>query len=65
MQVADVRLKRKDTPMRLRSLVPFRDTGALINPDLGLATMSKGVLKVTIPEPAKSEPKKIEVKKAA
>ena len=29
------------------------------------ATMSNGVLKVTIPKPAKSEPKKIEVKEAA
>src|SRR3954468_5601125 len=29
------------------------------------ATMSNGVLKVTIPKPAKSEPKKIEVKDAA
>jgi HSP20 family protein len=29
------------------------------------ATMSKGVLKVTIPKPAKAEPKKIEVKEAA
>jgi HSP20 family molecular chaperone IbpA len=27
--------------------------------------MSKGVLKVTIPKPAKSEPRKIEVKEAA
>jgi HSP20 family protein len=29
------------------------------------ATMSNGVLKVTIPKPAKSDPKKIEVKEAA
>jgi HSP20 family protein len=29
------------------------------------ATMSNGVLKVTIPKPAKAEPKKIEVKEAA
>jgi HSP20 family protein len=29
------------------------------------ATMSKGVLKVTIPKPARAEPKKIEVKEAA
>jgi HSP20 family protein len=29
------------------------------------ATMSKGVLKITIPKPARSEPKKIEVKEAA
>jgi HSP20 family protein len=27
--------------------------------------MSNGILKVTIPKPAKSEPKKIEVKEAA
>jgi HSP20 family protein len=29
------------------------------------ATMSNGVLKITIPKPAKAEPKKIEVKDAA
>ena len=29
------------------------------------ATMSKGVLKITIPKPARSEAKKIEVKEAA
>jgi HSP20 family protein len=36
-----------------------------IDPSSIQATMSKGVLKVTIPKPAKSEPKKIEVKEAA
>ncbi len=36
-----------------------------VNPASIKATMSNGVLKVTIPRPAKSEPKKIEVKEAA
>jgi HSP20 family protein len=36
-----------------------------IDPSSIQATMSKGVLKVTIPKPAKSEPKRIEVKEAA
>jgi HSP20 family protein len=36
-----------------------------IDPSSIQATMSKGVLKVTIPKPAKSEPRKIEVKEAA
>jgi HSP20 family protein len=36
-----------------------------IDPSSVQATMSNGVLKVTIPKPAKSEPKKIEVKEEA
>jgi HSP20 family protein len=36
-----------------------------IDPASIQATMSNGVLKLTIPKPAKSEPKKIEVKEAA
>jgi HSP20 family protein len=36
-----------------------------IDPSSVQATMSNGVLKVTIPKPAKSEPKKIEIKEAA
>jgi len=36
-----------------------------VDPSSIQATMSKGVLRVVIPKPAKSEPKKIEVKEAA
>ena len=36
-----------------------------IDPSSIQATMSNGILKVTIPKPAQSEPKKIEVKEAA
>ena len=36
-----------------------------VDPASVQATMSKGVLKITIPKPAESEPKKIEVKEAA
>jgi len=36
-----------------------------IDPSSIQATMSNGILKVTIPKPAKSQPKKIEVKEAA
>jgi HSP20 family protein len=36
-----------------------------IDPSSLQATMSNGILKVTIPKPAKSQPKKIEVKEAA
>ena len=36
-----------------------------IDPASVQATMSNGILKLTIPKPAKSEPKKIEVKEAA
>jgi HSP20 family protein len=36
-----------------------------VDPSSVQATMSNGILKVTIPKPAKSEPKKIEVKEAA
>ena len=36
-----------------------------IDPSTVQATMSNGVLKLTIPKPAKSAPKKIEVKEAA
>jgi HSP20 family protein len=36
-----------------------------IDPSSVQATMSNGVLKITIPKPAKPEPKKIEVKEAA
>jgi HSP20 family protein len=36
-----------------------------VDPSRIQATMSNGVLKITIPKPAKSEPKKIEVKDAA
>jgi len=36
-----------------------------IDPSAVQATMSNGVLKITIPKPAKSEPKKIEIKEAA
>jgi HSP20 family protein len=36
-----------------------------VDPSKVQATMSKGVLKVTIPKPARSETKKIEVKEAA
>ena len=36
-----------------------------IDPSSVQATMSNGVLKITIPKPAKAEPKKIEVKDAA
>ena len=35
-----------------------------VNPSSVEATMSNGVLKITIPKPAKPEPKKIEVKEA-
>ena len=35
-----------------------------VNPSSVEATMSNGVLKITIPKPAKPEPKKIEVKDA-
>ena len=36
-----------------------------IDPSFVQATMTNGVLKITIPKPAKPEPKKIEVKEAA
>jgi HSP20 family protein len=36
-----------------------------IDPSSIQATMANGILKVTIPKPAKAEPKKIEVKEAA
>jgi len=36
-----------------------------VEPSKVQATMSNGVLKITIPKPARSEPKKIEVKEAA
>jgi HSP20 family protein len=36
-----------------------------VDPSQVQATMSNGVLKITIPKPARSEPKKIEVKEAA
>src|ERR1700675_4258467 len=36
-----------------------------IDPSSVQATMANGILKITIPKPAKSEPKKIEVKEAA
>jgi HSP20 family protein len=36
-----------------------------IDPSTVQATMSKGILKVTIPKPANAEAKKIEVKEAA
>jgi HSP20 family protein len=36
-----------------------------IDPSGVQATMSNGVLRITIPKPAKPEPKKIEVKDAA
>jgi HSP20 family protein len=36
-----------------------------IDPSNVQATMSNGVLKITIPKPAKPEPKKIEVKEAS
>ena len=36
-----------------------------IDPSSVQATMSNGILKLTIPKPAQSEPKKIEVKDAA
>jgi HSP20 family protein len=36
-----------------------------VDPSSVQATMSNGILKITIPKPAKSEPKKIEVKEAA
>ena len=36
-----------------------------IDPSSVQATMANGILKVTIPKPAKAEPKKIEVKEAA
>ena len=36
-----------------------------VDPSSIQATMSNGILKVTIPKPAKSQPKKIEVKEAA
>jgi HSP20 family protein len=36
-----------------------------VDPSTVLATMSKGVLKITIPKPARSETRKIEVKEAA
>jgi HSP20 family protein len=36
-----------------------------VDPSSVHATMSKGVLKVEIPKPAKSEPKKIEIEEAA
>jgi HSP20 family protein len=36
-----------------------------IDPSAVQATMTNGVLKITIPKPAKPEPKKIEVKEAA
>jgi HSP20 family protein len=36
-----------------------------VDPSSVQATMSNGILKITIPKPAKPEPKKIEVKEAA
>jgi HSP20 family protein len=36
-----------------------------IDPSSVQATMSKGILKITIPKPARAQPKKIEVKEAA
>ena len=36
-----------------------------VDPSAIQATMSNGVLKITIPRPTRSEPKKIEVKDAA
>src|SRR6202042_2687180 len=36
-----------------------------IDPSSVQATMANGILKITIPKPAKAEPKKIEVKEAA
>jgi HSP20 family protein len=36
-----------------------------VDPASVQATMSKGVLKITIPKPARAQPKKIEVKEAA
>jgi HSP20 family protein len=36
-----------------------------VDPSSVQATMSNGVLKVVLPKPAKSAPKKIEVKEAA
>jgi HSP20 family protein len=36
-----------------------------VDPSSIQATMSKGVLKITIPKPARQETKKIEVKEAA
>jgi HSP20 family protein len=36
-----------------------------VDPSKVQATVSNGVLKITIPKPARSEPKKIEVKEAA
>src|SRR5712675_1280582 len=57
----NVQLSERSYGMFLRVL----QLPAGIDPSSVQATMSNGVLKITIPKPAKSEPKKIEVKEAA
>ena len=60
--------KDKNVPLSERSYGVFYRVLQLppgVDPSNVQATMSTGVLKLTIPKPAKSEPKKIEVKEAA
>jgi HSP20 family protein len=60
--------KDKNVQLRERSYCVFYRVLRLppgVDPSNVQATMSNGVLKLTIPKPAKSEPKKIEVKEAA
>jgi HSP20 family protein len=60
--------KKKDYHLTERSYGVFYRVLQLpagIDPSTVKATMSKGVLKITIPKPARSEAKKIEVKEAA
>src|SRR3981081_4396065 len=57
--------KDKNVQLRQRSYGGFLRVLQLppgIDPSSIQATMSNGILKITIPKPAKSEPKKIEVK---
>ena len=59
--------KDKDVQHRERSYGVFMRVLQLppgVDPSKVEATMSNGVLKITIPKPAKPEPKKIEVKEA-
>ncbi len=57
----NVQLSERSYGMFLRVL----QLPAGIDPSSVQATMSNGVLKITVPKPAKSEPKKIEIKEEA